>query len=144
MTDMVKIASGKEVPVGSTGTAQDGKYDYIVLPDGSVFNMTTGIITGDQTRNGMQATADTQQMRAELPPPTRNGFGPIADPKADILAMMDGQQSVTPGGNLSPELWAAALAQFMAETGGKEPDAVMGGDDRMQEILDELEASGQF
>lgn len=42
---LVNIASGKTVPVGTTGTAQGGAYSYAVQPDGSVLNTTTGRTT---------------------------------------------------------------------------------------------------
>ncbi len=38
----VQIASGKTVPVGTVGTAQGGRYQYQVQPDGSVKKLTTG------------------------------------------------------------------------------------------------------
>lgn len=38
----VQLASGTTVPVGTTGTAQGGAYNYLVNPDGTVTNTTTG------------------------------------------------------------------------------------------------------
>jgi hypothetical protein len=40
--EMVRLASGRVVPVGTRGTSQDGRYQYVVQPDGSVLNVTTG------------------------------------------------------------------------------------------------------
>lgn len=46
----VRIASGKTVQVGATGTAQGGGYTYKVQPDGSIKNLTTGRITASAGR----------------------------------------------------------------------------------------------
>jgi hypothetical protein len=41
----VRISSGRDVPVGTTGTAQGGRYHYQVQSDGSVRNTDTGRTT---------------------------------------------------------------------------------------------------
>lgn len=48
----VTIASGKTVPVGTTGTAQGGKLQYQVLADGSVMEVNSGRITSPAPSSG--------------------------------------------------------------------------------------------
>lgn len=45
----VRLASGASAPVGATGTAQGGAYNFVVQPDGSVMNMTTGRVSATPT-----------------------------------------------------------------------------------------------
>lgn len=60
----VAIASGKTVPIGTTGTAQDGGYSYAVQPDGSILNTTTGHVTATPTGPvGVAAVANTGQTK---------------------------------------------------------------------------------
>lgn len=48
----VVLASGKSVPVGTTGSAQGGRYTYTVQADGSVRNDQTGNVTGGSGGGG--------------------------------------------------------------------------------------------
>jgi len=46
----VKLASGTQSHVGASGTAQGGRYEYVVQGDGSVLNTTTGRVTAPATK----------------------------------------------------------------------------------------------
>lgn len=48
----VTLASGRTVPVGAQGSAQGGRYQYVVQSDGSVVNVTTGHVTAPANQNG--------------------------------------------------------------------------------------------
>lgn len=64
----IRIASGRTVPIGSTGSAQGGRYSYAVQPNGSVVNTTTGHVTATPTGPvGVAAVAN-----APAPQPTLN------------------------------------------------------------------------
>jgi hypothetical protein len=87
----VQIASGKTVPVGTTGTAQGGRYSYSVMPDGSILNTTTGRITSPATLRSVAppppppawrkrpATTTATSSSAQ---PKNNGIGTYWDKKA--------------------------------------------------------------
>lgn len=69
----VTIASGKTVPVGTTGTSQGGAYSYQVQPDGSILNTTTGRITAPAAGVTPQPTAQ-QQNAATIEQHQKSGF----------------------------------------------------------------------
>lgn len=68
---MVDIASGRTVPIGTTGTAQGGRYGYQVMDDGSVWNTTTGLMTAPPT---VKTAAPSAASSSSQP----NAFGQFA------------------------------------------------------------------
>lgn len=71
----VQIASGRTVPVGTTGTAQGGQYTYHVLSNGSIMR-SDGVITA--TANGpvgVAAVANSNQYKDASVPTPGGKFG---------------------------------------------------------------------
>lgn len=81
VAQLVKLLSGKTVPVGTTGTSNGGAYDYVVQKDGSILNRTTGKIT---------AAAPVPAPKAPAPAPGNSYLNTIG---VDTSKLSSGQQA---------------------------------------------------